>query len=179
MIIETAERLSEADIAHCDFSFDIRSALVAPYRDPVGDARPVEPYRKAYAFDADDFAGIGPDRLLAVAREGGRLCGYILLSESWNGYASVDDFAVDRAVRGSGLGTRLMDRAVLWAREQGLPGIRLETQSNNVAACRFYRRYGFGLGGYDEHQYANFPALRAEVALFWYLMLPKAPPKAP
>ncbi|OWJ57619.1 GNAT family N-acetyltransferase [Inquilinus limosus] len=175
MIIETAERLSPADIVDCDFSFDIRSELVAPYRDPVGDARPVEPYRKAYAFDADDFAEIGADRLLAVAREGGRLRGYILVSESWNGYASVDDLAVDRAARGSGLGARLMDRAVQWARERDLPGIRLETQSNNVAACRFYRRYGFVLGGYDEHQYRTFPALRAEVALFWYLMFPTDP----
>ncbi|WP_343718019.1 GNAT family N-acetyltransferase [Inquilinus sp.] len=170
--METAERLTAADIAHCDFSFDIRSELVAPYRDPVADARPVEPYRKAYAFDADDFAGIGPDRLLAVAREGGRVVGYILISESWNGYASVDDIAVDRAARGAGLAVRLMDRAVQWARERDLPGIRLETQSNNVAACRFYRRHGFVLGGYDAYQYRTFPALRAEVALFWYLMLP-------
>lgn len=175
MIIETAGRLSPADIADCDFSFDIRSELVAPYRDPVADARPVEPYRKAYAFDADDFAEIGADRLLAVAREGGRVAGYILISESWNGYASVDDLAVDRAARGSGLGARLMDRAVQWARERDLPGIRLETQSNNVAACRFYRRYGFVLGGYDAYQYRTVPALRAEVALFWYLMLPADP----
>ena len=175
MVIETVEGLSEADISQCDFSFDIRSELVAPYRDPIEHARPVEPYRKAYAFDTDDFAEIGPDRLLAVAKVGGRLCGYILVSESWNGYASVDDLAVDRPVRGSGVGLRLMDRAVQWARERGLPGIRLETQSNNVAACRFYKRYGFVLGGYDEYQYATFPALRHEVALFWYLMVPKDP----
>jgi len=175
MIIETADRLTAADVAPCDFSFDILCELVAPYRDPVEHARPVEPYRKAYVFDAEDFAEIGPDRLLAVARDGGRLCGYILMSESWNGYASIDDIAVDRAVRGSGLGTRLMDRAVQWARERRLPGMRLETQSNNVPACRFYQRYGFVLGGYDEHQYGTFPALRHEVALFWYLVFPKEP----
>jgi ribosomal protein S18 acetylase RimI-like enzyme len=175
MIVETAERLSDADISQCDFSFEIRSQLVAPYRDPIEHARSVEPYRKAYTFDAGDLVEIGPDRLLAVAKEGGRLCGYILVSESWNGYASVDDLAVDRAVRGSGVGRRLMDQAVQWARERGLAGVRLETQSNNVAACRFYKRYGFVLGGYDEYQYATVPALRHEVALFWYLMVPKDP----
>jgi hypothetical protein len=47
-----------------------------------------------------------------------------------------------------------MDRAVSWANEQGLPGIRLETQSNNVGACRFYERYGFELAGYDRHLYS-------------------------
>ena len=175
MIIEIVDRLTEADIAPCDFSFDIRSELLAPYRDPVEHARPVAPHRKTYAFEADDFAEIGPDRLLAVARERGRVCGYILVSESWNGYASVDDFAVDRAFRGTGLGLRLMDRAVQWARDRDLPGVRLETQSNNVAACRFYRRYGFVLGGHDEYQYRSFPDLRAEVALFWYLVFPKEP----
>jgi len=175
MIIETAGTLSKADIAQCDFSFDIRSELIAPYRDPIGHVRPVEPYRKTYEFDADDFAEIGPDRLLAVAKEGGRLCGYILVSESWNGYAWIDDLAVDRASRGSGVGLQLMDRAVQWARKRNLPGLRLETQSNNVAACRFYKRYGFVPGGHDEYQYATSPALRHEVALFWYLVFPKEP----
>ncbi|WP_026872004.1 GNAT family N-acetyltransferase [Inquilinus limosus] len=173
MMIETAERLAKADIAHCDFSFEIDSELVAPYRDPVEHARPVEPYRKAYEFDPEEFSDIGPDRMLAVAKDAGRLRGYILVSRSWNNYASIDDFAVDRAFRGAGIGLRLMDRSVRWAREQGLPGVRLETQSNNVPACRFYKRYGFVLGGYDEYHYATIPGLRNEVALFWYLMLAK------
>jgi streptothricin acetyltransferase len=51
---------------------------------------------------------------------------------------------------------------------QGLPGVRLETQSNNVAACRFYERQGFVLKGFDADLYrGEMPGTR-EIALFWY-----------
>jgi streptothricin acetyltransferase len=171
MDVEEVSRLSRAEISHCDFSFDVTHELVTPYSDPFVHVRPTTPYRKAYTFDDAEFMDIGPDRMLAVARDAGRVRGYILVSKSWNNYALVDDFAVDRTVRGSGVGRRLMDRAVLWTEERDLPGMRLETQTNNVPACRFYRRYGFELGGYDEHLYGALADVRAETALFWYLFL--------
>lgn len=63
-----------------------------------------------------------------------------------------------------------MNKAVLWAEAVGLNTIRLETQSNNVAACRFYQRFGFVLGGYDRYLYCRMdPDVSADVALFWYL----------
>lgn len=43
----------------------------------------------------------------------------------------------------------------------------LETQDNNLAACRFYHRCGFVLGGVDALLYSNTSA-RGELALFWY-----------
>ena len=30
-----------------------------------------------------------------------------------------------------------------------MPGIMLETQNNNVAACKFYEKCGFVIGGFD------------------------------
>ena len=61
-----------------------------------------------------------------------------------------------------------MDRAVAWAIERGLPGIRLETQDNNVPACRFYEAYGFHLGGFDCDLYRGLDGETKEIALFWY-----------
>jgi streptothricin acetyltransferase len=168
MDVEEVSRLSRAEISHCDFSFDVTHELVTPYSDPFVHAAPTAPYRKAYVFDDAAFMDIGPDRMLAVASNAGGVCGYILVSRSWNNCALIDDLAVDRTVRGSGVGRRLMDRAVLWARARDLPGIRLETQSNNVPACRFYKTYGFELGGYDKHLYGALADVRAETALFWY-----------
>ncbi|MGH8080719.1 MAG: GNAT family N-acetyltransferase [Lysobacter sp.] len=81
----------------------------------------------------------------------------------------IDDIAVDAAARRSGAGSALIDRALAWAHERGLPGAMLETQDNNAAACRFYQRKGFVLGGFDRFHYANDPELRHETALFWYL----------
>jgi len=45
----------------------------------------------------------------------------------------------------------------------------LETQHNNVAACRLYARHGFRLGGVDLDLYRGLPHPgRHEIALFWY-----------
>jgi ribosomal protein S18 acetylase RimI-like enzyme len=77
-----------------------------------------------------------------------------------------------RGFRRRGLATLLMDKAVSWTREAGLSAIRLETQSNNVAACRFYQHYGFVLGGHDRFLYRELDdEYSGEISLFWYLAL--------
>ncbi|QRY67564.1 GNAT family N-acetyltransferase [Ensifer sp. PDNC004] len=159
-----------SDFAGCDFSFEITSEAL-PFTGPgLRDIAPVERYIKAYESDPDELvAAAGPDAALFAARLDGRLAGYIALSKTWNGFAEVDDIAVDSNARRAGVARALMDRAVLWARERGLPGIRLETQSNNVAACRFHERYGFELAGYDRHLYSALTPGTHEIALFWYL----------
>ena len=66
------------------------------------------------------------------------------------------------------MATALLDFAKAWARQSGLAGVRLETQSTNVPACRLYQRHGFVLGGADRLVYRADPALAHEVALYWY-----------
>lgn len=157
-------------LAKCDFSFDVVVERCEPYED--GRTIPVEPpYRKTYDFSADELAGYVEDlsRELFVAQVNGNTIGYVALSQGWNNYAVVEDVAVDVSHRGMGIAHRLMDIAVEWAREAALAGIRLETQSTNVAACRFYERYGFVLGGYDRYLYQAIHPGTREVALFWYL----------
>ncbi len=47
----------------------------------------------------------------------------------------------------------------------GLPTVRLETQSSNVPACRFYEGYEFKLGGFDRYHYdAIKPDVKSEAA---------------
>src|SRR5690606_36296399 len=59
-------------------------------------------------------------------------------------------------------------------RRAALAGVRLGTQSNNVAGCRFSDRYGFVLGGDDSGPYQAMPRQTPEVALFRYLVIPTA-----
>lgn len=161
-----------ADFAGCDFSFEVTAGALPPFTGPgLGAVAPVEPYTKAYESDPEELtdAASAPDAALFVARIDGRLAGYIALSKAWNGFAEVDDIAVDREARRAGVAKALVDRAVSWAKVRGLPGIRLETQSNNVAACRFYERYGFELCGYDRHLYSALTPGTREIALYWYL----------
>jgi ribosomal protein S18 acetylase RimI-like enzyme len=86
----------------------------------------------------------------------------------------IEDIAVDAAQRGNGRARGLMNAAVEWASLANVAGLRLETQSNNVAACGFYQRYGFVLGGYDRHLYSGIHVHGREVALFWYLIFSAA-----
>lgn len=147
--------------------------MVPPYENPFQHVVAVSPYRKRYEFIAEDFilADGDDERLLLTAGEPGQLQGYILASKSWNNYVQVDDFAVERASRQAGIGRLLMDKVVGWARHENRPGIRLETQTNNVPACRFYYRYGFRLGGFDTQLYTALGKPRPETALYWYLFL--------
>ena len=56
------------------------------------------------------------------------------------------------------------------AKEKGFPGLMLETQDNNVAACRLYARCGFELRGFDTHLYKALDPSSDEIALYWYLI---------
>jgi ribosomal protein S18 acetylase RimI-like enzyme len=46
----------------------------------------------------------------------------------------------------------------------------LETQNNNLAACRLYESYGFVVGGVDHLLYRAIDPTSHEVAIFWYLI---------
>ena len=174
MIITQAAQLTLADVEHCDFSVDITSELIPPYND-IEKVKAIAPRRKNYGFDTEDFKKIDRRQALIVARENARICGYLLISIDWNRYGLIDDFAVDRPFRHAGVGTRLMDRGLAWTRSQGLSGLRLETQHNNVAACGFYHKYGFVLGGFDQYLYRALDLVSHEVALFWYYHLHTVP----
>ncbi len=91
--------------------------------------------------------------------------------ERWRDSAVVWNIMVDRAYRRKGLGRELVSRAVAWGRNQGLRGLVLETQTNNLAACRFYQAMGFKLCGIDDHFYSNDDIGANEVAIFWWYEL--------
>lgn len=132
----------------------------------------VPPYRKQYGlerFDPETCVS-NPNRIVFFAYVNDELAGQIRVSKNWNAYAYIHDIAVDEKYRGQGVGRALMERAIEWAKSQGFPGMMLETQDNNVAACRFYERCGFELCGFDTHLYKAMDPGTDEIALYWYLM---------
>ena len=58
-------------------------------------------------------------------------------------FAKVDSAVVDEAMRGSGIGTRLFEGAVTWARERGLNSIETAVWNCNTEAHKFYLDQGF------------------------------------
>ena len=72
--------------------------------------------------------------------------------------------------RGQGIGTALINQAMAWAKEKGLKGLALETQDNNLLACRFYQKCGMKIGAVNTMLYRNFSKPWCdEIAVFWYM----------
>lgn len=73
------------------------------------------------------------------------------------------DLRVAPEARGRGVGRRLVRAAERWARERGAVELKVETQDNNVAACRFYAAVGFGLSEVVPNAYPGLD----EAMLIW------------
>jgi ribosomal protein S18 acetylase RimI-like enzyme len=155
-------------------SFEVRSRLV-PHAEngrisyTIVD---VPPYIKQYEqeeVEPESYVDAA-DRTVFFAWLGDEVIGQVRVRRYWNGYAYIDDIAVEPEYRGEGIGRALLARAIEWAREKGFPGLMLETQDNNVPACRLYERCGFQLRGFDTHLYKGHDPATGEIALYWYLM---------
>ena len=155
-------------------SYPVHSKLVLSVREGrIGyTIQDVPPYTKQYdteEFDPSSYLE-QPDKIILFAYLDEELAGQLRLRKSWNGYAYIDDIAVDENYRRQGVGRKLIQSAIAWAKEKGFPGLMLETQDNNVPACRLYETCGFVLGGFDLYAYRNFPKVKDEIALYWYLI---------
>lgn len=131
----------------------------------------VPPYeRDIPAQDTDYGFGNTPDPVVFFAESNGRPAGRIRMVAWWNQFAYVDDIVVNPEYRGAGVGCALLEHGIQWARENDFPGVMLETQDDNVPACRLYQKYGFVLSGFDRHVYKAVNPGTKETALYWYLI---------
>ena len=94
-------------------------------------------------------AYIGPDAPmhLLLAIKDGRVAGLIswtLTHELYSGEARVyiSDLSIDRAARGQGIGSALMDEVKAWAHTHGAAKLGWEVWHRNFAARAFYTRLG-------------------------------------
>jgi ribosomal protein S18 acetylase RimI-like enzyme len=176
--IRVADECFEDYILNSEFTFTVTGYADAQIGQSVASwvIEPVEPYSKNYGIDSQEFCDYrdAADSTVLVAWLGGRAVGHMVISRHWNGFAHIDELAVDAVVRRSGVARSLLDVAQFWTRKQDLPGIMLETQNNNLAACRLYESYGFVVGGIDHLRYRGIDPQTREVAIFWYLLLSDA-----
>ncbi|WP_082403722.1 GNAT family N-acetyltransferase [Saccharothrix sp. NRRL B-16348] len=102
------------------------------------------PYLRA--FEAIDAAG---HEVLAVAEREGEVVGTLQLtvlrglSRRGAARAQVEAVRVASALRGQGLGERLMRWAIDEARARGCVVVQFTSDKSRVEAHRFYRRLGF------------------------------------
>ncbi len=105
---------------------------------------------------------------VAIEKKTGNIVGVLdVEEETWRNTAWIWNIMLDVEARGQGIGREMLNHIIRWGRRRGLRAILLETQSNNVPACKFYLRMGFQLVGINTMFYTNQDLERDEVALFW------------
>lgn len=107
-----------------------------------------------------------------VAEIEGKKVGWLELGyHKWNSRMRVWQFLVNKGFRRKGIGTFLMQKAVSVSKRRGARMLILETQTCNIPAINFYRKFGFELIGFDATNYSNEDIKRKEVRLEFGLKL--------
>lgn len=124
------------------------------------------PVHWASQFDLARWFMIGVrdnGRLVGGAVVACRTAGVDMLEER-DDLAVLWDIRVAPEYRGRGVGAALFQAVESSARRRGLREIKIETQNNNVPACRFYARQGCWLDRVIPHAYREFPD---ELQMIW------------
>ena len=87
----------------------------------------------------------GVDALMLVADDAGEVVGHLILRLD-AGRAQLG-MGVSATHRGAGLGRRLLEQGIDWARAAGAHKVVLEAWPHNEAAVALYERFGFELEG--------------------------------
>jgi len=126
------------DLMRTHYAFDGRRFLEPTQADAGGYARFLE-------SQLDDDASI-----VLVAEQRGRIVGYIYAAIeplSWKELRDecgfIHDLLVTDQARGRGAGEGLLNAAIEWLRERGMPRVVLGTAAQNDNARRLFERRGF------------------------------------
>lgn len=137
-------------------------------------------YSKEYGYDerfealvagivAEFIEKLDPDRERCwIAEKTGENAGCVFLVKKSASVAKLRLLLVEPSARGLGIGKRLVEECVRFAREAGYKKIVLWTQSELAAARSIYRGAGFELAGEKKHQSWGRNDLVAET---WQLKL--------
>ncbi len=102
--------------------------------------------------------------LLAVAEQGGQLCGFALYTVVVD-EGSLNNIAVDPQCQGRGLGRQLLQHILGEMRAAGALRCLLELRASNAAALALYRSEGFSLDGKRPDYYPTATGVREDALL--------------
>ncbi len=94
----------------------------------------------------EDLLDIGPDRDVIYARQDGQIAGAAIIlwvETPRTRFAVIEDMAVARPLRSTGLGGTLLDTIEDAARARGMKWLFLESGLQNEGAHKFFERGGF------------------------------------
>ena len=111
------------------------------------------------AFDGDTRAG---GAIIAYNTED------VNMLEGRDDLAVVWDIRINEDYRGIGIGSRIFERCLEWSKDKNCSRVKIETQNNNVKACKFYAKQGAKLSNINKYYYKDYPD---EVQLIWSIDL--------
>ena len=175
MIIEMkAEHLK--DINKPNEPFEVIGKIIPKYENDDWTFTEIlyeEPYLKSYQDEEDEETKYleyinNTEKVVYLYYQNNECVGQVKLRRNWNKFAYIEDIAVCKDFRGQGIGNAFINKSIEWAKHKNVHGLMLETQDNNLLACKFYHKCGFKIGAVDTMLYANL-GNNFEKAVFWYL----------
>ena len=100
-----------------------------------------------------DFDEMSKDCVFVGAYENGACVGLAVWRKEWHKYLYLHDLKVAAAYRGAGVGRALVENGKELARSLGYRGVYTVGQDDNLAACAFYIKCGFSVGGFNNRVY--------------------------
>lgn len=100
-----------------------------------------------------DYGKMSENHVFIGAYDGDRCIGLAIMQDAFFKYMYLYDLKVNSEYRGKGIGAMLIDKCKEVASEHGYRGVYTQGQDNNLAACRFYLKCGFEIGGINTHLY--------------------------
>lgn len=121
-------------------------------------------------FPDEDYqlATISANGFAIGAFAGAQCVGLAIYEYNWRHYVYLADLKVTAAMRRQGVGRGLLDAARPVAQAHGSLGMTTIAQGSNLAANRFYLKYGFVIGGYNTLDY-EFTTQRGDTDVYYYL----------
>lgn len=105
---------------------------------------PDEPY---------DYDEMAQSTFFVGAYQDGVCVGLAILERGFFKYLYISDLKVAASCRKLGIGKLLIEKCMEIARINQMQGVSLQVQDNNLAACLFYLKIGFRIGGLDTEGY--------------------------
>ncbi len=112
------------------------------YNDPFFTKKDADSLYKAWIENS--VRGIAADVVFCIPHKG-----FICCKQKGKKQGEIILIGVDKKYQGQGLGRALIEKAVKWFIDKGLPSVSVRTQLKNVAAMNFYTALGFSIKKYD------------------------------
>ena len=144
MIVQMTPK-SICDINKVNEPFEIIGKIIPKYENDIWvytEEIYSEAHEKQYQNDVEEYDAYinNKDKTIFFFYDNDMCIGQIKMHRNWGKYVVIDEIFVSRNARGKGVGHALINKAIEWAKQNQLMGLMIETQDNNLWACRFYSK---------------------------------------